>query len=205
MILQHHPSTLSGHAGPEKGPAPPVSYHARPGPAIASIPCTPSATRRSVHSSLRPAALLIPCACCAPLASVITAPSRPSPHRTDSQATPDTQDSPHGQPPAPPPCRMRPEKRPHAARHHPLIRQQATGPKACHLPAKLAFQPRRQKQGPLRGGFHWGAPQTPAIMTRPKRPGHPPRPPQPQSRSTLKRPAPPSNSWGQPQTPQKGF
>ena len=129
---------------------------------------------------------------------------RPAPLPTAPIPTPPPtpKTHPHGQPPAPPPCRARPEKSPLAARHHPLIRQQATGQKACHPPAKLAFQPRRQKQGPLRGGFHWGVPQTPAIMPRPKRPGHPPRPPQPKSRSTLKRPAPPSNSWGQPQTPQ---
>ena len=54
-------------------------------------------------------------------------------------------------------------------------------------PASLfAFRPRRQKQGPLRGGFHWGKPQTPAIMPW-LTPGHLPRPPQP----SVGRPLPP--------------
>ena len=76
--------------------------------------------------------------------------------------------------------------------------------KACHPPVIFAFQPRRQKQGPLRGGFYRGVPRTPATMPR-QTPGHPPRPPQPKSCSTLKRPAPPSNSWGQPQTTEKSI
>ena len=118
--------------------------------------------RRSVHSSLRPAALLIPCACCTPLASVITAPSRPSPHRTASPATPDTQDSPHGQPPAPSPCRMRPEKRPHAAHHHPLIRQQATGRKR---PATCQQSLRSSHAGRSKARFAEGS-----IGERPKPP-----------------------------------
>ena len=48
-------------------------------------------------------------------------------------------------------------------------------PATC--PPKSAFRPRRQKQGPLRGGFHWGVPQAPAIMPR-LPPGHLPRVPQ---------------------------
>lgn len=112
---------------PGSASAPTRASH--PVPAAASIPCSPYATRRSVHSSLRPAALLIPSACCAPVVSVITAPSRPSSHRTVSQATPDTPES------TPRPTLRtatrprRARKRPHAARPPLLIRLQAPGRK----------------------------------------------------------------------------
>ena len=58
----------------------------------------------------------------------------------------------HRQPSAQPPGRAGP-KRPHATLQ-PLLNSVAghRPKKACHLPVKLAFRPRRQKQGPLRGG-----------------------------------------------------
>lgn len=69
--------------------------------------------------------------------------------------------------------------RPRAARQLPINRCRPQAEKARRPPAKLAFRPRRQKQGPLRGAFHWGVPQAPASMPRLKKPGHLPRAPQP--------------------------
>ena len=68
---------------------------------------------------------------------------------------------PHRHPPAPPPGRAGPEKAPRRPSAPPVSVAGRRPKKACHPPLKFAFRPRRQKQGPLRGGFHWGAPQTP--------------------------------------------
>ena len=105
-------------------------------------------------------------------------PPRPSPHRTATKAASDTLDTaltPAHRTTAPP-CRAK--NRPHTARPPPRIRCRPQAKDACRPPAKSAFMPRRQKQGPLRGGFHWGAPQAPAIMPW-LTPGHPPRLPRP--------------------------
>lgn len=50
--------------------------------------------------------------------------------------------------------------------------------KARHPPVELAFKPRRQKQGPLRGGSVGEHPKPPPSCPG-LPPGHPPRPPQP--------------------------
>ena len=178
-MLQHRSLTLPGGAGPGKRPH-----------AARQLPCPPGAGQRfhSLHS-LRPAALrsFVAAPCCAPHSLRLLRSTRFSHYSPVPPLSP-----PHRFPrnPRPPRLTPRPTTRtaavPRKARKKPSRRpspppDSAAGhrpKKACHLPAKLAFKPRRQKQGPLRGGFHWGAPQTPAIMLRPKRPGHSPRPPQ---------------------------
>ena len=122
-------------------------------------------------------------------------PPSPSPHRTNTAATTD-----------PPATALTPAhrtasmprqawKRSRAACQHPLMSLRAAGRKARRPRVKLAFRPRRQKQGPLRGESYWGGPQTPAIMPR-LTPGHLLRVPQPEKgRYTLIRPAPPSVHW----------
>ena len=83
------------------------------------------------------------------------------------------------------PCRAGPEKGPTPPVSTSRFGCRPQAENACRPRVVSAFLPRRQKQGPLRGGFHWGKPQTPAIMPW-LTPGHPPRPPQPEKgRSTL--------------------
>ena len=64
----------------------------------------------------------------------------------------------------------RAKKRPHAARSLPRAGAGRRPKKARLPPSKACVQATQTKeQGPLRGGFHWGAPQTPAIMPMPKK------------------------------------
>ena len=85
----------------------------------------------------------------------------------------------HRQPTAPLPCRARPPKGPHAARQHPGCGRRSPAGKRRPPAPKVCVQATQAKVlGPLRGGFHWGGPQTPAIMPR-LTPGHLPRVPPP--------------------------
>ncbi len=167
-------------APPKRGPG-----ALPPGPDAPSTHCLPCRLPYGNRPPVRP-----PCQPPRPRPPLRVAPALLPPHRhrrcprlsrhsPNSDATTATKEVALDQPSAPPPCRARPEKRPHAARQHLLIRLQATGQKACRLRVKLAFKPRRQKQGPLRGEFYWGVPQTPSTMPRLKKPGHLPRGPQP--------------------------
>lgn len=184
--------------------------------AARQLPCPPGAGRcfHSLHS-LRHAALrsFVAAPCCAPhslrllrftrFSHYSPVPPLSPPHRFSSYPRhPRLTPRPTTRTAAVPrKARKKPSRRPSpppdsAAGHRPKSLPPAS--KACISATQAEARPASRR-------FCWGAPQTPAIMPRPKRPGHPPRPPQPKSRSTLKRPALPSNSWGQPQTPQKGF
>ena len=70
---------------------------------------------------------------------------------------------------APPPCRAGLEKGPTPPVSSPKAGAGRRLKKARHQRVKLAFRPRRQKQGPLRGASHWGVPQAPASMPRLKK------------------------------------
>ncbi len=179
--------------------APPVRPHPSQPPRCRPSLSFPALPPRRCATSIRRfvPALLIPYACCALVASVIAAPSRPSPHRTDSIATTEPTEAYQRQPTAPPPGRARPEK---ASRHPSAPPDSVAGhrpKKACHLRVKSAFRPRRQKQGPLRGGFHWGEPQAPVIMPKlEKARSSSSGSAAPRGRYTLIRPAPPRVHWG---------
>ncbi|MGY3090831.1 hypothetical protein ACVWYF_003892 [Hymenobacter sp. UYAg731] len=119
---ENHPSTTQTHRQPTASRAArPSGRAARPAPPNPPPRCRPSLSfpalppRRCATSIRRfVPALLIPYACYALVASVIAAPSRPSPHRTDSIAATESREASQRQPAAPPPGRARPPK---ASRH----------------------------------------------------------------------------------------
>ena len=114
------PPTNSSPRQAARRPHPSQPPRCRPSLSFPALPPRRCATsiRRFVP------ALLTPYACCALVASVIAAPSRPSPHRTDSVATTATREAPQRQSAAPPPGRARPEK---ASRHPPAPSDSVAG------------------------------------------------------------------------------
>jgi hypothetical protein len=153
-LRPHLPAPGSASAPPE--PAAPV-------PAVASIPYAPSATRRYVHSSLHCVALLLYYACCAPVASVIPAPSRPSTHRPNTIAATAPNDAPLAQAYRTAPVPHGARKRPRAARPLPPQRQQATGKKARRLPGKVCVQATQAAIRPASRSVSLGSTPNPRI------------------------------------------
>lgn len=141
------PSVSSGSTGP----IPPfqAQMQARPpAPATASLRVPRRAT---VAQALRSSAPSRPT-----LAGILRCASGTPPGQRSAPRISSSQDAsatPHRQPTAPPPCRAGPGKGPTPPVGPSKFGCRPQAEKACHL-VKFAFRPRRQKQGPLRGGFH---------------------------------------------------
>lgn len=159
------PATIGQRAGPHSKkrrpflpkPAARAGRHSTAGATLRSVPSFAPCLRSLAHYACRlPPLRSVPRSTHPPAATPVTSGAAP-PHA----AGPRRAKKAPRRPSAPPYFGCRPQAK-NARR--PLVR--------------LAFQPRRQKQGPLRGGSHWGAPQTPATMPR-LTPGHLPRLPQP--------------------------
>jgi hypothetical protein len=194
-----HHSLRSGPSHPSRIPPTLQLLSATPFHAPAHLIALPAPTRRSVPRS------------CVPLHSVCYGSSRcirPAcatanpPHGP----LPAGQPAAHRQPTAPLPGRARPPKGPHAARQHPpdavaghRLKMPTTCPQSLrsgHAGQHIRPASRRVSLGSAPSPRH----HAPAAA-RSSSSGSAAE----QSRFTLKRPAPPSNSWDQPQTPQKGI